>query len=158
GRRALGHNAHTEAIVHLEATLGALRDVTPGPERDVMESDAELMLLPALIAARGYGHPRVAEGGEGCLARCERIGGPLRRLTAMFPMGTFKMVRADHAEALGLATELGGIATAVGDESLRIEANLVLGLCRFFEGSFALAERHLGDCLAEYDPQRHGDH
>ncbi len=158
GRRALSQNAHTEAAVHLESALETLRALPASTERDVMESDAELMLLPALIAARGYGHPRLFEVGERCVELCERIGDPLRRFTAMFPMCTCKMVRADHAEALHLATDLGAIASAVGDDSLRIETNLLLGLCRFFYGDFERADRHLEDCLAEYDAGRHGDH
>ncbi len=158
GRHALAQNAHTEAIVHLEAALEALRDVPAGTEHDVMESDVELVLLPALIAARGYGHPRVFEVGERCAALCERIGDPLRRFTAIFPVCTCEMVRANHAESQRLATELAAIAAEVGDDSLRIETNLLLGLCRFFGGDFAEADRHLGECLAEYDVARHGDH
>jgi len=158
GRRALAHNAHTEAIVHLEGAASAIARLAPGSARDVMASDVDLALLPALVAARGYGHPRVEEIGTRCVRLCDGIGDPLRRFTALFPMCTFHMVRANHAEALRLAVELVTIAADTADESLTIEADLVLGLCRFFAGELAEADRLLDACLAAYDPERHGDH
>jgi predicted ATPase/class 3 adenylate cyclase len=157
GQHALAQNAHREAVGHLEAAREAAANLPAGASRDAIESDALLALLPALIAARGYGHPSVEEAGAACLQHCAGAD-PMRRFTALFPLCTFHMVRANHGEALRLAEELHAIASTAGAADLRIEANLVLGLCRFFVADLPAADAHLDACLAEYDPDRHGAH
>jgi predicted ATPase len=67
-----------------------------------------------------------------------------------------------HRVELQMARELGeqllSLAQQVGDPALRLEAHYALGNTLNYLGEFAVAQAHLAQGIALYDPQQHRSH
>ncbi|MCF7989855.1 MAG: AAA family ATPase [Thiohalocapsa sp.] len=157
-RGALQQNAHLETMAHVESALALCPALADEQTRNATELELRICAIPALLAAKGYGDPDVQATCERALALCEQLPGAPQQIVALFGLWTFNVVRANHAQSLSLAQRFLALAEASGSDDLLLEAHLIIGIAHLFLAHPKPARSHLEECVARYDPQRHGAH
>jgi hypothetical protein len=117
-----------------------------------------MMLMPALVATRGYGAQELEQTCSRALELCGAVGDSPEQVFAVFGLWMFHVVRANHGRSVELAHKFRELAVASGDDHLLVEADLIMGIAHFFIADFATAVRHFDACGRRYDSARHGDH
>jgi predicted ATPase/class 3 adenylate cyclase len=158
GRQALGRNAYTEAVAHLQSGLAALAQLPEGADRVRLELDLQLTLGPALIAAKGYASDDVGPTWMRARELCSVVDDVSRKIVMLFGLWTFHVVRANHAEAIALTEQMDAIAAATQSEEILLAAHLMRGISQFFVGKIDAALESLTQCVQLHDPVRHAAH
>jgi tetratricopeptide (TPR) repeat protein len=157
-RSAARRSANGEAVQHLRRCLQALERLPPGLARNRSELAVQMMLMPALVATRGYGAQELEQTCSRALELCGAVGDSPEQVFAVFGLWMFHVVRANHGRSVELAHRFRELAVASGDDHLLVEAELIMGIAHFFIADFATAVRHFDECGRRYDRERHRDH
>jgi tetratricopeptide (TPR) repeat protein len=157
-RSAARRSANGEAVQHLRRCLEALGRLPAGLARNRSELAVQMMLMPALVATRGYGAQELEQTCSRALELCGAVGDSPEQVFAVFGLWMFHVVRANHGRSVELAHKFSELAVASGDDHLLVEADLIMGIAHFFIADFATAVRHFDACGRRYDSARHGDH
>jgi tetratricopeptide (TPR) repeat protein len=157
-RSAARRSANGEAVQHLRRCLQALERLPAGLARNRSELAVQMMLMPALVATRGYGAQELEQTCSRALELCGAVGDSPEQVFAVFGLWMFHVVRANHGRSVELAHRFRELALASGDDHLLVEAELIMGIAHFFIADFATAVRHFDECGRRYDRERHRDH
>ena len=160
GQLASQRSALTEANKHFEAALRLLATL---PET-AAHADRRLEILTAqgaaLISAKGQAAAETGQVYSDALDLCRKLGDGRRLTPLLFGRWVFHMVRAEHAAAQDLATELLGFGQQTGEAAGRSTRQLVAhraaGIGSLWRGDLVDALDHLEQALALYEPERHG--
>ena len=158
GQQGLGHNAYREAASHFRSGLAQVEKLPESPERIAAELGLQVSLGPALIAAQGYGSEEVGAACERARELCDIVGATPQKFPALFVLWSFHCVRANHAISQRMSAEVLGLAQAVQNNDLLLEAHLTVGISHFFLGELREALENFNQCVAMYDPNLHGGH
>ncbi|HLM33904.1 MAG TPA: adenylate/guanylate cyclase domain-containing protein [Gaiellaceae bacterium] len=158
GERALRSWATGEAVTHFERGLGLMASLPEGQETRELELAFQLGRGAALMAARGYAAPEA----EAAYARAEALSGavadPSRLAPALYGLGAFYASTGQPLKAFECGRRLHGVADALGDADVLMEANVMLGIAQYLRGNPAAAERLFEHVLARWEPEKHRDH
>jgi class 3 adenylate cyclase len=157
-QNAARRSANGEAVQHLRRCLQALERLPAGLARNRSELGVQMMLMPALVATRGYGAQELEQTCSRALELCGVVGDAPEQVFAVFGLWMFHVVRANHGRSVELARKFRELATASGDDHLLVEADLIMGIAHFFIADFATSLRHFAECGRRYDRERHRDH
>jgi len=157
-RNAARRSANGEAAQYLRRCLQALARLPAGVARNRSELGVQMMLMPALVATKGYGALELEQTCSRALELCGSVGDAPEQVFALFGLWMFHVVRANHARSVELARKFHELAVAADDDHLLVEAELIMGIAHFFIADLAAAERHFAACGRRYDPERHRDH
>lgn len=157
-RSAARRSANGEAVQHLRRCLQSLARLPAGLERNRGELGAQMLLMPALVATKGYGARELEQTCNRALELCDAVGDAPERVFAVFGLWMFHVVRANHDQSVELAHRFRRLAQDSGDDHLLVEADLIMGIAHFFIADFATAVQHFTECQRRYDRERHGDH
>jgi len=153
GEQAAQRSAYSEAIDHFGKAIAANARCAEEPARDERELSYRMNLSGALIAARGFSAPGVAEEMEKAAALSVKLGAKTRlvpaltgRWVATGGSGNFRLL-VDLARQIAQAAEN-------GSDVDRLLAHRVLGTSLLFTGQFGQALRELEMFIAGYDRQR----
>jgi len=158
GRQAVERSAHAEAVDQLTTALVLLESLPDGRERTQRELTIQVALGAPLALTKGYAAPEVGAARTRVLELCRQVGETPQLFPALFGLWAFNLVRGDVRTAHDLGRRLLGLAEAVRDPSLLVEAHRALGATLFFRGDFADAMAHLEAGTALYDRQVHAAH
>ena len=89
---------------------------------------------------------------------CQQAGETPQLFQVLRGLWYFYLIRSELRTALELGEHLLTLAQQVGDPVLRVEAHYALGLTLNYLGEFAVAQTHLEQGIALYDPQQHRVH
>lgn len=157
-RSAARRSANAEAVQHLRRCLKALGSLPAGLARNRGELGVQMLLMPALVATKGYGAQELEQTCNRALELCDAVGDAPERVFAVFGLWMFHVVRANHDQSVELARRFHGLAQDSGDDHLLVEAELIMGIAHFFIADFATAVRHFTECERRYDRERHREH
>jgi predicted ATPase len=156
GRRAAGRSAHIEAVSHLQKGLDLVRELPDGPERDRRELELQVSLGPALLAAKGY----AATETEQAYSRARELIEITRDASWLDAVMSGLYVCYHTRAALQHSQEVAEtslrLAEMLGDPGALCSAHRMLASNYNILGKFELARRHGEQCIACYDPERHG--
>ena len=110
------------------------------------------------MATKGFAAPEVGKAYARALELCRQMGETPQLFRVLYGLRTFYMVQAEHQTAHELSERLLNLAARVQDRGLLLLAHYALGNVLFFLGEFALAQEHLEQGIALYDPQQHNPH
>lgn len=158
GRQALACFANQEAITYLQEGLALIEHLEETPERLGLELELQLALGPPLMARRGYADPLMERAYGRARELARQLGDPPALFPVLFGLWTYNCVRARHAAAGALATEMTALAEREENPSLLLEADVAAGITHFYRGQFAEARRRLARVEEIYDPTRDADH
>ena len=155
GQRAIQRSANLEAITYLRKALDLLPALPEGSLRDQQEIQLQITLGVPLLASKGYAAPEVEAAYSRANELCEKIGETPQLLPVIYGLWAFFFVRAQHSEALRLATQLVTLGGEAQDRSLLMQGHTALGEVLTSCGKFGEAMKHFGELESLYDLGEH---
>jgi predicted ATPase/class 3 adenylate cyclase len=154
GQQALARSATAEAVAQLDRGLELLVGLPDGPERRRRELGLQLMLGPALIAAKGFAAPETGRAYARACELCRELGDIPRLLPALYGQSVVHWQRAELAAAHEVARELLELAEEEGEAAAEVVGHRTLGTFLFQLGRLAQSLAHSEIGLALYDSVR----
>jgi class 3 adenylate cyclase/predicted ATPase len=155
GQRAIQRSANQEAVGHLSTALEmatALPDTSAGARQELA---LQLMLGPALVAAKGYAAPEVADTYVRARELCQRLGAGAELCLVLRGLEIYHLVRGAMPTARDFGEQLLHQAERQQDPALLIGARHALGQALFCLGDLAGARAQVEQGIALYDPEHH---
>ena len=159
GKRAYLLSANEAAIAYfreglaLLATLPDTEDADEIQRRAQQELAQQLALGTPLRAARGYADAEVQQSYARVRDLARQIGDTDKQFMAQLLLWTSYLTHADYNRALDTGLQLQSLAQNTRKKSQIAEANLALGMVRFYQGEFRLAHEHLERVISSHDRQ-----
>jgi len=158
GQQAIERSANLEAINHLTKGLELLKALPETTERTQQELTLRIALGAPLMATKGYGAEEVAQ----CYTRAWELSRQVRESPQLFQalcgLHRFYLLRAELQPARELGGQLLSLAQRGQDPALLLEAHRTLGQTFFWLGEFPIAQVHIEQGMALYDPERRHFH
>jgi predicted ATPase len=154
GEQALARSATAEAVAQLDRGLELLVCLPDSPERQRLELGLQLVMGPALIAARGFAAPETGRAYARACELCRELGDIPKLLPALYGQSVVHWQRAELAAAHEGAGELLRLAEEQGDAAAEVVGHRTLGTFLFHLGRLAESHAHSESGLALYDPVR----
>jgi predicted ATPase len=154
GEQAHARSATAEAVAQLNRGLELLVCLPDGPERQRLELGLQLVLGPALIAARGFAAAETGRAYARACELCRELGDIPKLLPALYGQSVVHWQRAELAAAHDGARELLDLAEQQGEAAAEVVGHRILGTFLFQLGRLAESLAHSEKGLALYDPVR----
>jgi class 3 adenylate cyclase len=155
GEVALERFALTEAVAHLTTGLGLVEHLPPSPERDLLELEVRTLLVPPLVAVRGWAAPAVGDLLDPALRLARSLGQQQSYLPVLNGLWVHHMSAGRHRVALEWADELLTTGTATNDDDLLLSGHRAALTSNFWMGNLSESAAHGDAVAAAYDPERH---
>jgi DNA-binding winged helix-turn-helix (wHTH) protein len=156
GEDALKRNAYPEAIVHFRSALAMSERLPDTSERLALELDLLLATAEPLMMTVGFTAPETLAAYRRASELCKCLADSTRVPLALMGVASFHLASgaADAAERTG--HELMEAANRQSNVTAEIDAWVVLGMSKFYQGELALAADFLKRCVSLYDAQSYG--
>ena len=154
GEKALARSAMAEAAAQLTKGLEVLASLPDGPERRRRELGLQLVLGPALIAAKGVAAPETGRAYARACELCRELGDVPELFPALYGRSVVHFQRGELAAAHEVAQELLRLAEERGDAAAQVTGHRLIGSALSQLGRLAESRDHLETALARYDPVR----
>ncbi|OAF19989.1 adenylate/guanylate cyclase domain-containing protein [Bradyrhizobium neotropicale] len=152
GQQAVARSAMTEAVAQLQKGLELLANM-PEESRPVQhELDLQITLGRALMAARGYSAPAVADTLVRARALAERFDRTDRLAPLLYFQWGFHSVRAEHELAVSLAEQMEKLGETRKDQATLLLGHYIHGASCHYRGEFVTARGLLELCDGLRDP------
>ena len=158
GQQSQARSANQEAIGHYQSGLETIAALDSSPERDQTETHFQLLLVTALMGAKGYSDPEVDPALKKARELCEGLGDPTMLVHVMWLIWAFHLIRADYEDALAAGAEMMEIAEKESDDGLIMESCFPLACTNYFKGDFAKIMPAAVRGLPLYDAERCAGH
>ncbi len=155
GENAMRRSANHEAINLLTRGLWLLKLLPNTPERAQQELTLQLSLGRVLFVTNGYAAPEVEQAYTRARALCRQLGDTPQLFSALLGLGGFYILRAELQIGRELAEQCLSLAQKMHSPTRLMWTHHLLGETLFYLGEFALAQDHLEQGIALYDPQKH---
>ena len=155
GHQAVQRSANDDAIGHLATAIEVLTTLPDSPERNQHELALQVALGVPLTAVTSWGAPEVEKVYQRARELCKEVGDTPDLFPTLWGLWAFYLVRAEHAQAHGLAEQLLRLAPSRRDSALMLEAHHAMGMASYALGDLASARTHLEQGSELYDAKRH---
>ncbi|MGY3138288.1 class 3 adenylate cyclase/tetratricopeptide (TPR) repeat protein [Bradyrhizobium sp. USDA 4501] len=152
GQQAVARSAMTEAVAQLQKGLELLASMPEESRPRLHELDLEIALGRALMAARGYSAPAVADTLVRARALAERFDRPDRLAPLLYFQWGFHSVRAEHELAVSLAEQMEKLGETRKDQVTLMLGHYIHGASCHYRGEFVTARGLLELCDGLRDP------
>jgi class 3 adenylate cyclase/predicted ATPase len=146
GQQAVARSAMTEAVAQLQRGLELLANVPEESRPAQQELDLQIALGRALMAARGYSAPAVADTLVRARALAERFDRPDRLAPLLYFQWGFHSVRAEHELAVSLAEQMEKLGETRKDQATLLLGHYIHGASCHYRGDFVTARGLLELC------------
>ncbi|OKO82621.1 hypothetical protein AC629_23640 [Bradyrhizobium sp. NAS80.1] len=152
GQQAVARSAMTEAVAQLQKGLELLANMPEESRPMQHELDLQIALGRALMAARGYSAPAVADTLVRARALAERFDQPDRLAPLLYSQWGFHSVRAEHELAVSLAEQMEKLGETRKDQATLLLGHYIHGASCHYRGEFVTARGLLELCEGLRDP------
>ena len=158
GKKAASRSATEEAIAYFEQALDALKHLPESRQTIEKAVDIRVDLGPALIAALGFGAPKVEQNYTSARVSCEQLGGTPQLFPVLWGLARMHDSRGELKEGRVLAEQLLHLAQRVPEPALLLQAHheLWANLCAL--GELTSARLHVEEGFKLYDLKKHRHH
>jgi len=158
GRQSQARSANLEAIGHYQHGLEVITTMEESAGKDQQETLFQLMLVTALMGAKGYAASEVHPVLEKAKELCERLGDPTTLVHVMWLIWAVHLILAEYDDALRAGDEMMRIAETQNDEGLIMEACFAPACTCHFIGDFRKIVPACERGLPLYDAERCAAH
>jgi class 3 adenylate cyclase/DNA-binding winged helix-turn-helix (wHTH) protein/tetratricopeptide (TPR) repeat protein len=143
GQLAVERSANVEAISHFTKGLERLKALQEMPERVQQELTLQLAMGAPLLMLKGHTAPEVEYTYARAYELAQQVGDTPERFAALAGLWRFYVTRPKLGTARELAERCYTIAQHRHDQTLLLEAHMMLGSTLFYLGELLLARTHL---------------
>jgi tetratricopeptide (TPR) repeat protein len=143
GQRAVECSANVEAITHFTKGLEVLKSLPETPERAQQELTLHLAMGSPLLMLKGHTAREVEHAYARAYELAQQVGDSPERFAALAGLWRFYVTRPRLGTARELAERCYTIAQHRQDQTLLLEACMMLGSTLFYLGELLLARTHL---------------
>jgi TOMM system kinase/cyclase fusion protein len=154
---SLMQSAYLETIELARHALAWIPSL-PADQRDNRELEIRGLLVPALMATRGYGSADVEASLAQSLAIVNRLGANVHTFPTRWAIWSYYQLRGQYDDALAMANANLQIASESGDSGLEVEALLSLAIAHWYQGHFGDAISGFERVEALFDEAAHAHH
>jgi tetratricopeptide (TPR) repeat protein len=147
GERSAERAGLAETRNHLERGLRFARSLPEEPNQQVLEAELLIALGRLLIAIKGQSDPDACDMFERAVAVCRRLKQPDLLARALFARGAIAMSRSELQPVESISSDLLQLADTTGSPTIRIAAEVRLGILRFHQGRLCAARDSLTRAL-----------
>ncbi len=155
GNDALRLAAFKESVGHFKKGIDLLESLLDDGERRQRELDLRLSLASGLIATEGYGSGVLERNYHRIEELCDRPEESPRGKEILYRLWGFHFIRSHRRETGELAEQLHQLTARDPSPSLRMTADMMLGITRFYEGNLTAAAAPLTRAAESFDPEKH---
>ncbi|MEY9128494.1 adenylate/guanylate cyclase domain-containing protein [Bradyrhizobium yuanmingense] len=152
GERSKARSAMTEAIAQMRKALDLLSQLPDAPGRQRTETELQLALGGALIAAKGHAAEETGRAYARARCLCEALNDTPNLLKALWGEFVHYHVRGETDRSHRIAENLLDLAGRQNDAAILVAGHRAVGDSWLHRGQLALARTHLERGLALYDP------
>ncbi len=153
GQQALARAANHEAIIHIKRGLELVAEL-PEADRNQLELDLLVALIPGLIAAQGWAAGELEGVYRRAAELVEALPGTPHRFTVLTGTHAYHFVAGRVTQTLALGDEVYQLAKLIGDPLLLTIAHQCCSATYRARGDFRLAVEHAEAGLAMLDVER----
>jgi class 3 adenylate cyclase/tetratricopeptide (TPR) repeat protein len=136
GDRAIAISAHDEALTHLHHALELIDQLPDGPERDLLEIDAQVKLGVPLTARFGYAAPEAERAYARARELSNRTGDAAPAYPPIYGLFRTRLLAGDYDDAERIAAQLTDISAAQPDRTAwMVGAARASGSVAFYRGA-----------------------
>ncbi|MBF6992512.1 adenylate/guanylate cyclase domain-containing protein [Cupriavidus sp. IK-TO18] len=150
GRQAVQRSANAEAARHLTTALDLLSTFPDSSYRIRQELSVQILLGPALMAAKGPAAPEVKATYSRALTLCRQVGDTTQVFPALVGLRTFFMIRGELLTARELGAQLLKLAQKTENPALLVQAHRAFGVSLLALGELRCASTQLEQALKLY--------
>ncbi|MBD1914774.1 MULTISPECIES: adenylate/guanylate cyclase domain-containing protein [Cyanophyceae] len=155
GQQAMATDAHIEAINFYSTALEMVEKMPETLDRHALELRLRLALGTPLTVARGYGAPELIQNFMRARDLSKQLGPTADFFPVLWGLYAAHVGQVDLPTALVLAQEMLDLAERSGAAVLRLHAHHALGAVHLYLGELLVAQHHLEQGFALYDPVLH---
>jgi class 3 adenylate cyclase/tetratricopeptide (TPR) repeat protein len=158
GRRAAARSANREAVAHLSRGTETVASLPKCAEVMRLEEALQLALGPAVMSIRGFG----AQEAVTAYRRARELADALQDYPSLFAaiwglwLTAGQTMEVDQRKQL--VDELFGVAGALKDSALELQAHHAAWATFIFGGDLVISQEHVRRGLVLYDRKLHGAH
>ena len=153
----LRRSAYMETQSQVEQALGWSDAFEPGGERKTVELELNSLLMPAMMAAEGYGNARLESVMSNILELSESIGSSPHEFPTLYALTTYHHLRSNRHEAMRFAEKMVALYEKSGVTIQGLAAYAMLSQCFIMAGRYEEAREIAERSVALHDPQEHRD-
>ncbi|MGQ0556123.1 MAG: ATP-binding protein [Nitrospiraceae bacterium] len=153
--RDIARSANVEALNYFNSALALLKELSAGPERDVLELDLLIARGAPLVTVKGYASAEIERNYLRARELSQDHGDSEYYFLAVWGLWVFHLVGGSLATACDLAEHLLAFATRKQNPDLLIRAHESTGSAYTLLGRFDEAKTHLLAAKSLYNPDRH---
>ncbi len=157
GQQAAWQSANADAITLLTTALELLKTLPDTAARARQELILQLSLGASLMVTKGFSAAEVEQSYTRAQELCLQVGEPLQIAQVLFGLHSSNAVRGNFKASRALGEQFLTVAYRRQDATLSLVVHSLLGLTLLWRGEFALAQAHLEQAGAFYDPAPHHD-
>jgi DNA-binding winged helix-turn-helix (wHTH) protein len=154
GQDALRRSAYREAIEHFRAALAMSERMPDAAEKRAVELDLLLAMAVPLTITFGYTASEAGDAYRRASLLCKLLPDRDRAPIALIGVASFQVAAGAPAQAEQTGYELLEIARHQANTAAQLDALLVLGVSKFYQGELAAAAELLERCVSMYEPER----
>jgi predicted ATPase/class 3 adenylate cyclase len=158
GEQAVRRAANVEAIEHFQRALLRNAERPAGSERSRAELAILSQLGPALMSVYGWAAPEVGETLERATNVAQQLEISRDLAAPLTNLWLFRFTRGELDGADQISEEIFRIARELNDPEIALQAHHATYPGRWVRGLYSEASKHIEDCIALYDEQRHAHH
>jgi tetratricopeptide (TPR) repeat protein len=155
GQQAVTNDANIEAISFYTMAIDWSATLAETPERWAQELRLRLALGAPLTAAKGYGAPELVQNFTRARALSQKLGHTAEFFPVLWGLYAAHIGQVNLTIALSLAQEMLDLAERSGEVVLQLHAHHALGAVHLYLGNLPVAQHHLEQGFARYDPVLH---
>lgn len=155
GERAVHLSAYQEGVTHLTRALALLMTLPDSSARDEQELALQAVFGVAEANAFGTHSVKMKEAYARVRDLSLKTGKMSQLCLALGEQSLHHFVRAEHQRAREFAEQALATAERARDPLLIALAHWYVGIALFFLGEYTLAQDHLDEVIAFYNPQEH---
>jgi predicted ATPase len=152
GHRSAARSAMAEAAAQFQRGIDQLALLPDTPERQQQELEFSSALGAVLQVVKGFAAPETGRAYARARELWEQLGAPAEFLRVPFGQSLYHMNRGELDLALRFDADLLRLSRQRNDSAGLFLSHQSFGRNLLFSGRFALAQSHLEEAIALYDP------
>lgn len=154
-KQSLQRSAYAEAVRQMEQALPWAAAIPNEAERVRAELEVNSLMMPALMASVGYGHPQLETLTARILTLSDAVGKTPHTFPTLYALATYHHLQSHRRASLEVSERLVALAKESGDSAQDLAAHAILAQCYIMAGRLEEGRAAAERSVSLHDPIHH---